>query len=172
MRVFIAIPLPEDTKDYLITLQKNFHGLGDISFVSKDKFHLTLRFFADISEKEVEIMRKQLTNLKFSAFSVSFNHLGAFPNQKNVRVLWAGIEEKQILQLKKEIDKILGLKEESFSQHLTLGRVKSLENKEEFIKRLQDKIQGKFFVDSFQIIQSIPSAQGYSHKILETYHLS
>jgi 2'-5' RNA ligase len=71
--------------------------------------------------------------------------LGAFPNERNPKVVWVGTKDDSgnLGKLQKTLEKGLsniGFKEEkrAFSPHLTLGRVKSPKKKRELAQKLED----------------------------------
>ena len=72
MRVFIAINLPEDIK------AKVFHefeivqnsGLVTGNFVEKENLHLSLKFLGEVSEEEIEKIKKKLSEIKFKKLDV------------------------------------------------------------------------------------------------------
>jgi 2'-5' RNA ligase len=77
-----------------------------------------------------------------------------------IRVVWIGIEPKNtICELQKQIDEALSplfKKEKDFQPHITLARVKTVENKKQFaelVKNLKVKPL-KFEVKEFKLIQS------------------
>jgi RNA 2',3'-cyclic 3'-phosphodiesterase len=64
-------------------------------------------------------------------FYINIYGTGLFPNRKNPRVIWAGVQDPEILRnLKRDIEKAMsafGHEEDNkeFTPHLTLGRVRS-----------------------------------------------
>lgn len=137
LRTFIAIELSS-------TLRQ---GLGDViaqlsrqspprslKWVAADSIHLTLKFLGDVSESNIPPIREGLMRVAhgIAPFSFSVIGLGCFPNLKQPRVVWAGIDTegaKSLRQLWKSIEEQiapLGYPTETrgYSPHLTLGRVR------------------------------------------------
>src|SRR3989344_1270082 len=156
MRAFIAIAVPSELKDIFLETQKSFFDLGLITFVKKEHMHITLKFFRDVSETQLTIIKERLRRISFSSFEIIFKDIGVFPNEDNARVLWVGAQSNELLQLYQEIDKVIEefFKTEEFHAHLTLGRIKYLSEKKEFKERLQKKTYGSFFVKEFSLIKS------------------
>jgi len=105
-----------------------------VKWVAADGIHLTLKFLGDTHEVKIAGIRDGLMRATrpIVPFSFSVSGLGCFPNMKQPRVVWAGIEPegvKALRQLWKSVeDQIapLGYPTEArgYSPHLTLGRVR------------------------------------------------
>src|SRR3989344_1105647 len=162
MRLFIAINLPKEVKDYLWELKEEFRELGKFNLTAKSKYHITLKFLGEIKE--------DLSEIKFSSFETSLNKLGCF----NDRILWINlIPEEGVLKLAKLIDQEFMEKEQRFSAHITLARIKSIKNKNKFIEKLETKVKPiKFKISSFELMKSILSKDGAKYETLETYSLN
>ena len=78
--------------------------------------------------------------------------------------------------LQKEVDEALrGLyeKEQRFMGHLTIARVKKVQNKKKFIEDLRQINVPKrfFFIDKFYLMESKPKKEGPEYTVLEEYKL-
>lgn len=178
MRLFIAIDLPLDVKDYLYNLQKSFDkNLAKITWVSKKNLHLTLKFLGEIDASKLDEIKKILRNIKFSSFEVSLNNFTCFPDFSFPRVLWVALKpEDNIFKLAQLIDEetlLISKSDVQFKAHLTIGRVKTIKFKERFTEQLKKiKIEKiKFRIDSFTLYKSTLSAQGPSYDVVEKYKL-
>jgi len=143
MRIFIAAELPEEVKEYLFSLQKEIGGsLAKINWVHKKNIHLTLKFLGDVSESLVEDIKKRISMIRFKRFVVRTSGIGVFPSESFVRVVWVGLEpEGKIIELQQKVDEALldmFHEEQKFQAHLTLGRVKFVKKKREFIERIKN----------------------------------
>ena len=140
MRLFIAIEIPNDIKDYISQIQEHFQDKG-LRLVNKDRMHLTLKFLGEIKKDKLDFIKNQLEKIKFNKFKVHLDKIGFFPNEKYIKVIWIGLKpEDLILGLQKDIDdrlKELFKKEKNFKPHLTLARVKYVEDKKGFIDKLK-----------------------------------
>ena len=159
MRAFIAV---EVKSDKLKELQKQF----DIDGVKlTDHFHLTLKFFKEISEEDVEKVKTVLKKIKFEAFDLELTDLGVFPDGEYVQVIWVGVKSEGLIKLQKEIDETLSSlfeKESRFSAHITLGRVKFVTDKKLLLDRIKNsKVEPeKFKVNEFKLIKSVLEKEG------------
>ena len=137
MRLFIAIDFNE-LHEYFIELQKLLPKNAKLSFTKT--FHITLKFLGDVQPDKVDNIINSLKNIKFEPFTVFLNSIGIFPTENYIRVVWAGLKpEDNILELQKKVDeslKPLFKKEKDFKTHITLARVKYIEDKKSFVEQI------------------------------------
>jgi len=83
MRLFIAIELPENVKEYLAEIQEEIrNNVADkIRCINKNQIHLTLKFLGEIQPNIVEKIKSNLEKIKFGSFSVVLDNLGVFPSE-------------------------------------------------------------------------------------------
>ncbi len=147
MRVFIAIELPPQARDELVSLQTTLKGSGaDVKWVEPENVHLSLRFIGDVGPDNAEEIQKQLalTAAGTGPFEITMKGIGAFPDASFPKVIWAGVDlgaaESQRLadglETKLRAIGITG-EERKFHPHITLGRVRSQKN----IDRLRKLIE-------------------------------
>ncbi|MEZ4592285.1 MAG: RNA 2',3'-cyclic phosphodiesterase [Chloroflexota bacterium] len=135
IRLFIAIDLPEGVKDVLaetaVALAQNIPHRA-VRWVTRPQMHLTLRFLGDTAVSQLPTLQDELTQLatRYQPFQLRLRDVGAFPNQKRPRVVWAGLagDLAPLQNLQAEIeDQVVALgwerEKRPFSPHLTLGRV-------------------------------------------------
>ncbi len=176
MRIFVSLDLPSKVKDYLFDLQSKMKTpLAKVNWVAKKNIHLTLKFFGDMSEEDLEKLKLKLKGVKFSSLEVSLDSIGVFPNESNIRIAWIGLSpEEDLIKLQQEIDSEtldVSSLEQRFRAHLTLGRVKWVKNKPQYLKFLSEiKIKNlKFKVDKFYLYNSELSKDGPKYERLEEY---
>ena len=164
MRLFIAIDIKE-LESFFKELQKQIPlDLAKIKLT--DSFHLTLKFLGEVSEQKIESIQNALHEIAFKEFLLTFNHIGFFPDENYIRVVWVGVKEsKEVIQLQKEIDTSLVrlfTKERNFHPHITLGRVKFVKDKFGFISKIKEiKVQEHTIkVINFKLIKSTLTGEG------------
>lgn len=141
MRLFVALDLPQDVKDYIYDLQRKLKTpAAKVSWVSKKHFHFTLKFLGNVDEEKVKDIISRLAKIRKRAMKARISGVGFFPGEGNIRVVWLGVEpESELNSIAQDVDaELLDLfpDEQSFSAHLTLGRVKSLRSKGDFLKKV------------------------------------
>jgi len=153
IRSFIAFDIDDET---VIQRLGNAQSLlvktgADLKLVEPKNIHVTLRFLGSINTSMVDKIHEQMKKVIFAPFDVKINGLGAFPNERYARVVWAGMVEGAsqandiFHQLEPRIRE-LGFAPDSkgFSPHLTIARVRSGRNKAELEKFLADNKNFEF----------------------------
>ena len=139
MRAFLALEVVEETVvQNLMNAQVEMRETkADLSMVERQNLHFTVKFFGDIPESQVPEIDGRLEKLSLKSADVSLRGIGAFPDPKRPRVLWAGIPEDQqgsIVPLAEAVIRAIegiGEREDRpFHPHITLARVRSGVNKE------------------------------------------
>ncbi len=176
MRLFIAVEIPVEIRDYLFSVKNNFdRGLAKINWVAKKNIHITLKFLGEIDQKTTEKIIEKLKEIKFKSFDLELDNLGVFPNENHIRVLWVGIKNfNKVIELQQEIEEKLRKyfeNDKEFSAHITIGRVNFIKDKLAFKKAINKiKInQMHFKVDSFSLIKSELSKDGPKYIGLERF---
>jgi 2'-5' RNA ligase len=133
MRTFIALALPAELKAALARMQKTFmQSTAGVKWVKPESIHLTLNFLGSTSMDEVDTVCGVLDHLTRNAtpFSFEATGMGAFPNSRNPKVIWAGLQvEDRLKAFQKELEKALAdrgfaAEDRPFAPHLTLGRLR------------------------------------------------
>lgn len=137
IRLFIAIDLSEDVKDVLLeTAVRMADSLPKraIRWVRREQLHLTLRFLGDTAVSQLPKLRQATTQIasRYQPLQLRLSGVGAFPNRKRPRVIWAGLvgELAPLQKLQSELeDQVVGMgwkrEKRPFNPHITLGRVKN-----------------------------------------------
>jgi RNA 2',3'-cyclic 3'-phosphodiesterase len=180
MRTFIAIPLPAECRAMLEQLQRKLQAFrADVRWVSVRSIHLTLKFLGEVDPKMIPQLAEALKNAVTSQQTIALrlHGLGSFPNLRNPRVLWCGIdgETTQLAQLQHQIELAcesfgFAAEERSFAPHLTLGRVQGKSNLQpllDYIKMGSD-LEARFHADCFHIYKSTLKPQGAEYSVLST----
>ncbi len=167
IRTFLAIELPSSILKRLKEVQQELKTCqADVRWVDPNSIHLTLKFLGNIEEKQMESIVKAVEKSvqRTPFFSLKVQGVGGFPDVRNPRVLWIGLEERGALlstlqnQLEKELEKI-GFKSENrpFHPHLTLGRVKSTRGKACLVEKMgkyKEECFGEFEVERVILFKS------------------
>jgi 2'-5' RNA ligase len=134
IRAFIAIDLSKEIQQHLNEVSDNYKTLLDrvpIRWVPVNNIHLTLKFLGEVSLSNLKILTDmiQAEVSNHHQFDISVGGSGAFPNNRQPRIIWVGVEAPQELNMiQTGIEAAtarLGYtrEERAFSPHLTLGRV-------------------------------------------------
>ncbi len=135
IRVFIALDISQEARQVLSAtmLQLQSDLPTGIKWVDLAGIHLTLKFLGNIDIKRVEPVFEAMRQSaqETSPFALKLSNLGMFPNARNPRVLWAGVDGAldALEQLQKKVDQLVSAlgfppEKQGFNPHLTLGRVR------------------------------------------------
>jgi len=166
MRLFVEVPVPEELKAGLASVGEEIRQEG-ITLVKKENMHATLKFIGEIPEQKVKDIGQRLEKIRFESFGCGVKGVGVFPNEKYVKVVWAGVESGgKLEELAKDVIATLhGYgKDEHFSAHITIARVKRKTDLRQFLERHKNDEFGAFTVSSFSLMESVLKPTGPAYK--------
>jgi len=184
IRTFIAINLNPEIKEYLTSLQTNLNvPETKIKWVEKNNLHLTMKFLGYISLEQTELIKSELKKIanRCSPFIIRLSsNIGVFPTYKMPRIIWVGIKEgiSELKELYNSIENKLSNKgfpreNKDFSGHITIGRVKFIRDKTNFIQILK-RIEVNNFtqeVGSIDLMESKLTPSGPIYNITAKFPL-
>ena len=148
--MFCAVELPEVIRTQI---EKHTERLrvaapeSQPSWSRVNNIHLTLKFFGNVEVSRVNLLTDALSRAvdRVSQFRVSIAGTGAFPNTRQPRVLWIGVNDSsgQLKQLHESIDGECakkGFEKESraYRPHLTLARIRKPQSASALAEANQD----------------------------------
>jgi 2'-5' RNA ligase len=165
IRAFIAVNLAPVTIEEIAKVQSALRATkGDIRWTRAEGWHLTLKFLGDIAQDQVtpivEALRKAF-HMQPPVRTIA-QGLGAFPNLKRPRVVWAGLSSDGLNVLSEKSETALTSlnfppEDREFIPHLTLGRVRSLRGWEQvlaIVKANEQTYFGESVIDHVTLYQS------------------
>ncbi len=126
MRLFVAIPLPEDVRHDLARLCA---GVPGARWTPVENLHLTLRFIGEADGGQFHDIAAALGAVDGTRFGLQLATVGQFGDRRRARVLWAGVRPNQALdRLQARIESAVrraGMAPEprKFHPHVTLARL-------------------------------------------------
>jgi 2'-5' RNA ligase len=156
IRAFIAIEIaPQTVRQISAVVADLKPRIPGIRWVASTNFHFTLKFLGDIEESKIEPIAQalELALHPFPRFTINAKDLGVFPDLKRPRVLWIGLEGKELLELASKVEKALKPldfvpEKREFKPHLTVGRWRQFDRaSRKFLEELE-KWQGHGFGES------------------------
>jgi 2'-5' RNA ligase len=175
MRAFVAIELPESLRRALAREQSRFRAVcPDARWTRPEGIHLTLKFLGEISEAQVDEVKKALQRIgQFEKFTVRAQGFGFFPDARRPRVFWAGLDAPPDLgRLAAQVERAmapLGFPAENraFRPHLTLARFRIPRPQprlQALVAEQDDTILGSVEVSDFFLWESKLSPQGAEYR--------
>jgi RNA 2',3'-cyclic 3'-phosphodiesterase len=180
LRLFVAIEVPAEKRA----------GLGEVvealaprwpgaRWVEPANQHVTLKFLGSTPPERLPAVREICRTVanRHAGSQVRVAGIGAFPNLRRARVLWAGVEDPRGLlarlagELTEEF-RVLGYEPEArpFSAHLTLARFKQPVHIREELSLAGDFAW--FPVARLTLFRSRPSPRGARYEKLDTFALA
>lgn len=154
-----------------------------IKWVEPENLHLTLKFFGETPEHHIPginvALRKAVEG--FSSFEITIANTGIFGSSYKPRVIWLGIEDKEetlnlATKIISELEHIgIESDRQNFVPHLSLGRIKSLNDKNTFQKIIdqhKEAVIQKEEVKVIHLFESILRPQGPEYKIINSFELA
>ena len=132
MRLFIALNIPDDLREAIYTATAPLRAIAPgARWTGAEKLHLTMKFLGERPQELVDALVPALDALgaRHRAIDLRIEGLGAFPNARRPRIVWAGIVETPALSaLQGDVDDAcarLGIEREDrpFHPHVTLARI-------------------------------------------------
>ncbi len=159
-RVFSAVDIEDEEllnelRDVRDRLNLNFNP------VETEKMHITLQFFQDIDEEEIEEVKDAMDKVSQEPFTAEVKDVGVFPSRDYIRVVWAGVEETGLKQLHRQVSshEVDPDNDHDFTPHVTLIRVENLSGEEKRkLQKMLDEFEGHYFgeitVDKIRLYRS------------------
>ncbi len=176
IRTFVAIPLPEHVKRFLSRVQSELRSARlTAAWPDPARFHLTLKFLGPIRQEMQPPIQSAMTALAgaYPDLSLTARGMGVFPNVRNARVLWSGIQgrTRRLTDLAADLDKRLqsiGIPAPSrpFFPHVTLARLKKPARKSvlnPLLERFENEASQTFTANRLVFYKSRLTVEGAVH---------
>lgn len=185
MRFFIALEIPEETRQELLQVQLKLKELiPNARLTDNGKLHLTIAFIGEqpesIKDQLTEVIKQ--ASIGIAPFEVSPACLDGFPHMHTAHTLWIGVKgdtDKLYLLRHRIKDGLISLNlevdERRFVPHIAIAKV----NKFKLADWQERKLQQTMFQDfspikasSVKLFESIPQHGFHSHNTLAEIELS
>lgn len=165
MRLFVAIDFNEH-KNYFLGLQ---HGLSGGLFSFPNSFHLTLKFLGDVVDPKP--VAEALSCIGFCDFDLTLSGFGVFPSQKNIRVVWVGLNPiTDVANLHSQIDSVLQSPDPKWHPHITIARIKLVRDVARISTSLASKTEPIMTrVNSFALYKSTLTSLGPVYEMIAKF---
>jgi len=188
-RLFIAVTIPEVVKAKIEEAQAALRqALSERAarWTRREQFHLTLRFLGGVEAARVEALGEAIRSAcrGFGALQLRAERVGFFPDLRFPRVVWVGVrdpaEQLPRLQAAVEVatqDYTTEAKEERFTGHVTLARIKGITRPEaealgQAAAGLTERHFGQWTAHQVELMRSELLPQGARHSTLASIALA
>ena len=127
-RLFIALPVPEEISDELVTLQS---GVPDARWVQAENFHVTLCFAGEVHGATMRDLEEELGDISGPRFPVAVSGVEQFSSGKQPKALVALVQKNDRLDwLQQKVSTVarncgITVEHRKFRPHVTLARFSS-----------------------------------------------
>jgi len=181
-RAFLAFEVSQEVKEKLILAEDELRSTrADLKIVGRDNLHFTVKFLGEVPEDTVKEVDKRLGGLKLPGFSVVVKGVGAFPDMRRPRVVWAGVARESEGAINSAAAAFIGAlqgvgkpEDHGFQPHITLSRVKSPLNGGALVSFLQQNANrdfGESRIVSLKLKSSVLSPKGPTYTDVKEYAL-
>jgi 2'-5' RNA ligase len=175
LRLFAAIPVPDEISERLVTLQRDIPGAA---WRPREAFHLTLRFCGQIDEALARDLDGELAEIAQSPFEMRLAGAGSF-GKSEPTALWVGSDSPALAPLATACERAarrVGLPPETrkFVPHVTLAYSRGLTELDAalFNQRYAEFRTEPFWVDQFALFSSWPTKTTSQYVEEATYPLT
>jgi 2'-5' RNA ligase len=175
MRLFVALPLPEDVAQSLLLIQG---GVPGARWQNRDQLHLTLRFIGEVDNHTAILLDEVLAGIHAPAFELQLHAVGQFGG-KQIHALWAGVRKNEALDhLQRKVDSAIrkiGQPQDvhKYTPHVTLARLRHPEPGKavEWLTHHALYTSAEFTVGAFQLYSSKLTSDGSIYRVEQDYPL-
>ncbi|MEM5830472.1 MAG: RNA 2',3'-cyclic phosphodiesterase, partial [Candidatus Aenigmatarchaeota archaeon] len=168
---FIAYFLEENLREKIEKIQKELKSLNafQAKYVERENLHLSFTFLGEIESVE-PIIKKLESFRNYGKIEAKLKNLLLIPSKEYFRVIAIGVESEKAEKLRKEIvEKIGG---DSKPLHLTLCRVKSVNNKQKVFDFQQKfNFEESIIIDRICLVKSTLTFSGPIYEIIHEISL-
>lgn len=182
-RLFIGFPieltssLSSALKKLRITAQKKEMAFN---WSPTANLHVTLNFLGETEESRISELGDLISRVSEEnpPFSTSLKGLGAFPDERHMRVLWAGVlKSRDLSRLQENMRSTLvsggfPLEDRAYIPHLTLGRLRKSRSSVDLISPFVRASFGDLNITQIALFESLNQGSHPVYKILRTFNLS
>lgn len=179
MRFFIALEIPQSTRDELDKVQQNIKQLiPEAKLTDNNKLHITIAFIGDQTDNLMGQIIKTIQNavLDIQSFSLTPSYIDGFPSIHNPNILWVGVKgdvDKLIILTERIRDGLgklnLDVDHRRFIPHIAIAKFKNYHIPEQAERELQTMIFGEFQaipITSIKLFESVPDNGFHKHNTL------
>ena len=168
-RLFVAIDLPDSTRQLLAGLDPHIRG---VRWTDSVQMHLTLAFFGDVPHDADLALRGKLSAIQFGAFFLPVRGVGTFSAKGAPKIIWIGVgnAHPHLFQIHKRVQEsalAAGLEPDlrPWHPHITIARCRdvSAQSLRKFLNSNAELDAGMIRVEAFHLYSSKLTPAGPIH---------
>jgi 2'-5' RNA ligase len=185
-RLFLAISVPAAIKTEISKTQSELRHkvpAADIRWSIPEQWHLTLRFLGNLDASRLDPLKEKIGSVcrASSSLLLRAEGIGTFPPKRPPRVIWVGVRDRDggLQKLQAELQAATNeftteLPEETFTAHVTLGRIKAISRAEAeqlTSPQFHARLFGEWNADNLELMRSELGSEGARHTLLSAIPL-
>ena len=168
-RLFVAIDLPDSTRQLVAALDPHVRG---VHWTDPLQMHLTLSFLGDVPDEPEAVLREKLSLIQFGAFFLPIVGVGKFSAKGVPKIIWIGVGKAHphLFQIHKRVQEAAlaaALEPElrPWHPHITIARCRDvpLQSLRKFLQANADFDAGMIHVEEFHLYSSKLTTAGPIH---------
>lgn len=171
-RTFISVELPQS--DAVKDLADTLGDIPGVRITPFDQLHITLCFLGDVDDDRIPRICSELrrTFKDTEHFHLTVKGIGAFPNGRRARIIWAGIEDDgRLSSCASAIGhtlKRIGIRYDGkeFTPHITIARARDGVDVTKVIEGYSDTEFLSFECTSINVMKSVLRPSGAVHSVI------
>jgi RNA 2',3'-cyclic 3'-phosphodiesterase len=175
MRLFVALPLPDNVAQSIMLIQG---GVPGTFWQAREQLHLTLRFIGEVDGHGAAMLEDALAGIAVPAFSLQLHGVGQFGN-KQPHALWAGVRRNEALEhLQRKVDAAIrrvGQPQDAhkFTPLVTVARMRNPEGSKviEWLTHHALYASAEFDIGAFCLYSSRLTSDGSVYRVEQDYPL-
>lgn len=173
LRIFAALPVPEEICDRVMPLMK---GVPNARWRPRENLHITLAFYGDITHEQAGDLDEELARIEIAPFELRLegaNHFG----KDQPHALWLKVSEAEgLIELARQCRKAaqrcgITMEKRNYLPHLTLAYIRG-EADQRRIQRFEQRLalyrSEPFIADRFHLYSSHETGRGPNRYEIET----
>jgi RNA 2',3'-cyclic 3'-phosphodiesterase len=174
VRLFLGVPVSMSSLEALaqgaeVMRRAAYEGGFQIRWVRPANYHITLKFLGTHRAEVIAAIRDRLAPrvAEVPRFVVKAAGVGAFPDARSARVLWAGVQDPagglaRLAELVEAEMEEIGFRREgrAFHPHITLGRVKEPDDVSSVLRRASEQTFRETGVAAVVLFESLMKSTG------------
>ena len=176
MRLFVGVPIPAQAVAAFASVAPQLAAVPSARLVPEGTHHVTLRFMGEVFQEQELVAALDGALRGRPALPCVVEGLGAFPNPKQARILWAGVRAPGIEQLAAAVEdatQAFGQPPERrrFVAHVTLARLAKSADVRSLLARHTDTLFGTGNLDRVVLFDSVTGPAGPRHEVVREWRL-
>ncbi len=182
-RLFIGFPIVIESSLHAAIKRTKINAQQkgmEINWVPEANFHVTLNFLGDTEPNRLDDLRHVIESVSAQTppLKTSLRGLGAFPDERHMRVLWVGVRKSRALaELQWNLDDALKAKafpseERDYVPHLTIARLRKARSGTDLLSPYVRSAFGDVAINTLHLYESVHHGAHPVYEIMNKFKLS